>query len=89
MKSTTKCKYMKENCIMCKLHPKKGNIYCHVHIKNNHVNSTVISNSDDIINKYNFDINKCFCCNDECNPHSQACGRCARILTMRGFCEHK
>lgn len=30
----------------------------------------------------NLPINLCCYCNDECNPASQCCGRCARDMTM-------
>ena len=36
-----------------------------------------------IHNTYNFDIGICYNCQGECNPSSQVCGRCARMMTMQ------
>ena len=49
-------------------------IFCRIHI-NTFI--PIINNNFDSNTVY---INKCCFCNEECNPCSQSCGRCARNL---------
>lgn len=48
----------------CKKRVRNGKSYCFIH------------NTDNLQSKYN----NCCYCNEQCNPLSQSCGRCARII---------
>lgn len=54
----------------CKRNVVVGNDRCY-----QHKNEIVIDNTID-------DTNKCCFCEEECNLHSQSCGRCARMLSL-------
>lgn len=47
---------------------------------NRHPKNNQQSNNNQQLNQ-NTEIGKCCFCNDDCNPHSQACGPCLRKLT--------
>lgn len=53
--------------------------------------SKLIIEEDDKDNnsKLEIDYGKCCFCNEECNIHSQSCGKCAREMTMTGFTSTK
>lgn len=58
---------------LCKNKSTNNSNFCHIHMKTIYTNNI----PDYLTNEYN----KCCFCNEECNPSSQTCGRCARIAT--------
>jgi hypothetical protein len=66
---------------------------CHMLIKNKQTKQRVCKNKTHFyfckkhqIESFNEDFSICYFCGDECNPSSQSCGRCARSVSMYGFC---
>lgn len=47
-----------------------------------HYDSTNGLNLDKTHHKNDFEYGICCFCENQCNPHSQSCGKCARDITM-------
>lgn len=82
-KKSRKCKrIVKDTGTYCKQHTDKikytlqRSDSCLSTVSDKSIASTVSCNYDD------FEIGKCCFCNNDCNPCSQTCGRCARNLTF-------
>jgi hypothetical protein len=66
---------------LCRLPLKNNDMYCLVHTINPIITQTDKFNE---LNNNNSKVGVCCFCKNECNPQSQACGRCARLTSTLG-----
>jgi len=82
-----KCKFIVKDKVtkkrrLCRKNSVNGLSYCSIH---NQMESIDSHSQKDNYEDFMSEFGKCCFCGDDCNPLSQSCGRCARVVSWFGI----